>query len=251
MPELEDALRAYAAFVERDHHPRSVDDVIATSPSRQGPPLGRGPRLVLAAALVLVAALVLGLALAHATDGNHETITTRPSTPTSTSTSTSTTVSSTTTIPATSSSTTVPTTSSTSPVTSTTVSTRALPLAPACDPNLKGPGLRPTLIFLGCATSADNIDHLVWTSWTPTKATATAEHHVNDCLPSCAGGTFTTYPVVVTIYDPGYVPSYGDALVFRRLTVVPTTPVGSAESAYDGPAASRPPGQSDWGLVPA
>jgi hypothetical protein len=126
---------------------------------------------------------------------------------------------------------------------STTASSNAaLPLAPPCNAGQTGSGLRPALIFIGCATSADYLSHLVWNNWTVTSATATAVHNVDDCRPNCAQGTYSHFPVRVTLSDPGIVAGLA---VFGRISAIPTTSVGAPETA------TLPPGTAGaWGWVP-
>jgi hypothetical protein len=145
----------------------------------------------------------------------------------------------------------IPTTTSLPPTTTTTPPSD-LPAAPNCDPQLGGSGFEPTLIFIGCATSADNLGNIVWSSWTATNATGTAAHNINDCQPDCAGGSFSSFPVEVTLSDPA---TLNGVYVFTTITIVPTTTSGTQESATN---AACPAGSSgacsnsgaDWGFVP-
>jgi hypothetical protein len=117
-----------------------------------------------------------------------------------------------------------------------------LPEAPPCIAGQAGSGLRPTLIFIGCATSADYLSRLVWTDWTATSAIATALHNVDDCKPNCAQGGYLRFPVRVTLSGPQ---RQGALTVFHRISVIPTTSVGTAETA------TVPPGTGPvWGWVP-
>jgi hypothetical protein len=152
---------------------------------------------------------------------------------------------------------TAPTTTILSPTTTlppptTTAPAAALPAAPNCDPQLGASGFEPTSIFIGCATSADYLGSIVWSEWTATAATGTAMHHINNCQPDCAGGTFSSAPVDVTLSDPE---TLGGMYVFTTITVTPTTASGSPEAATNsacqagssGPCSS---GGADWGFVP-
>jgi hypothetical protein len=153
-------------------------------------------------------------------------------------------------VPTTTTTTLAPTTT-TLPPTTTTVAP-ALPAAENCDPQLGGSGMEPTLIFIGCATSADNLSNISWSSWSATSATGTATHNVNNCQPDCAGGTFSSVPVEVTLSDPA---DLGGGYVFTTITITPMTASGSQESATNsaceagslGPCSS---GGSVWGFVP-
>ncbi|HTY29530.1 MAG TPA: hypothetical protein VMD51_15520 [Mycobacterium sp.] len=117
-----------------------------------------------------------------------------------------------------------------------------LSLAPPCNAGQAGSGLRPTLIFIGCATSADYLSRLVWTDWTATSATAAAVHNVDNCKPDCAQGTYLRFPVRVTLSGPD---RQAGVTIFHRISAIPTTTVGTAETA------TVPPGTGpDWGWVP-
>jgi hypothetical protein len=135
-----------------------------------------------------------------------------------------------------------PTTSSpsaTSPPTPT-----ALPGAPPCEEDTagaNGPDTRPTLIFIGCATSADYLSSITWTTWSSTSAIGSATHAINDCQPSCATGAYTTFPVAVQLSNPGYLDGM---FVFETISMTPTTSVGHAETE----TANSPYGS--WGWVP-
>jgi hypothetical protein len=134
------------------------------------------------------------------------------------------------------------TTSPSVPATTPTTSAAALPGAPPCDPNEPGanePDVRPTNIFLGCATSADNLSNITWTSWTSTGATGSGTHAINNCQPDCAGGTFTNSPVTVQLSAPG---SVNGLFVFTTISVTPTTSSGQPETDTVS--------SSSWGWVP-
>jgi hypothetical protein len=85
-----------------------------------------------------------------------------------------------------------------------------------------------------------------------TNAMATASHNINNCEPSCADGTFSSFPVQVALSDPA---TLEGVLVFTVITMTPTTSSGSQESATDaaceagasGPCTNSGP---DWGFVP-
>src|ERR1035437_1681718 len=125
-----------------------------------------------------------------------------------------------------------PTTNTTGPESSTTTMqpSSALPTAPNCDPQLGGSGFEPTTIFVGCAISADNLGNIQWGSWTMTNATGTGTHNINNCEPDCAQGTFSSFPVEVTLSDPA---NLSGIYAFTTITMAPTTNAGSQESATD------------------
>jgi hypothetical protein len=124
------------------------------------------------------------------------------------------------------------TTTTTSPTTTTTSSSTIAPRSPSAPPCDSKPGggsgIRPKLIFFGCATSANNLSHITWNSWTLTGAAGTAVHNINDCQPNCAEGEFTSFPVKVQLSRPGTVDGL---LVFQLITTTPTSAAGKPQSA--------------------
>jgi hypothetical protein len=104
------------------------------------------------------------------------------------------------------------------------------------------PGIRPALIFIGCATSSDDVRSITWTSWTSTSATGTGTHAINTCRPTCGvGGTYTYFPVTVRLSSPGYLDGMP---LFKTISMTPTTSAGKPETV----TAVRPYGA--WGWVP-
>jgi len=70
--------------------------------------------------------------------------------------------------------------------------------------NLPGatPAVEPGTIMLACADGNAYLDHLRWSSWTTTSATATGMYTHNTCTPNCAGGTFVSTPTTVRLSYP-------------------------------------------------
>lgn len=59
-----------------------------------------------------------------------------------------------------------------------------------------------------------------WSSWTSTEATATAVMEINQCIPSCGGGTFTAYPGLLVLSDPQPCPN-GAPREYMEVTFIP------------------------------
>ncbi len=53
--------------------------------------------------------------------------------------------------------------------------------------------VKPKLVVLGCADFNFYVNHLRWKHWGSPRATGRGTAHVNNCNPSCAGGTFHDY----------------------------------------------------------
>jgi hypothetical protein len=67
---------------------------------------------------------------------------------------------------------------------------------------LTKPRVEPRTFVLTCADGNAYLDKLSWTSWTPRMATATGVFARNDCIPSCVGGHFHSYPVLAVLWGP-------------------------------------------------
>ncbi|MHB8491629.1 MAG: hypothetical protein ACYDA6_05360 [Solirubrobacteraceae bacterium] len=112
-----------------------------------------------------------------------------------------------------------------------------LPLSPTslnASNTSNGLQVKPTTIiytgdgtgFLGGASARARHSGIKWTKWTTTVALGKGFNQLNDCSPSCAGGTFHGYPVRIEQWRPRML---GGVLVFTRMTL------------FYGK--SRPPGQ--------
>lgn len=207
-------------------------------------------RVVLA--LIPAIAVVLAIALPLALRGNHRQSVSVAGSPTSSVPSTtepsvnsSTAASPTTVQPSTTSSTTTTTSTEPGPV----------PSAPNCT-TLPGNGVKPKFVVFGCATSNDNLSDIQWDTWTATSATGRATHNINDCLrggpnpPSCADGHYTSYPVNVTLSNPGQVSGED---VFRTIVLRKTSANEPDEASTPICPDPQSAGQCDvpnWGYMP-
>jgi len=61
------------------------------------------------------------------------------------------------------------------------------------------PVMRPASIVFACADANFYADHLHWTAWTASGATARGTGHQNDCTPNCAAGRFHSFPITVRL----------------------------------------------------
>jgi hypothetical protein len=52
--------------------------------------------------------------------------------------------------------------------------------------------VEPPSIMFACGDGGYYVDHLRWKRWHTWRAAAVGLFHLNDCRPSCAGGTFHT-----------------------------------------------------------
>lgn len=68
--------------------------------------------------------------------------------------------------------------------------------------NCRTPVFKPKRIIVTCADANFVVQGINWSSWTSVRATGRGVARVNDCNPSCAAGTFRSYPVRVTLSRP-------------------------------------------------
>jgi hypothetical protein len=64
------------------------------------------------------------------------------------------------------------------------------------------PRVEPTRIVLGCADFSAYVNRIHWGHWGNGRARGHGKFRLNDCDPSCAQGTFHTYPAKVVLHDP-------------------------------------------------
>jgi hypothetical protein len=61
------------------------------------------------------------------------------------------------------------------------------------------PVVKPTSVTLACADANFRIEHIQWTGWGESFAAGKGTAVVNDCEPSCAGGHFHNYPMLLIV----------------------------------------------------
>jgi hypothetical protein len=59
---------------------------------------------------------------------------------------------------------------------------------------------RPGEYVLTCAGTGAQLTGLQWASWGPSSAFAAGHSVINDCVPSCAGGTGHAFPALVALW---------------------------------------------------
>lgn len=85
--------------------------------------------------------------------------------------------------------------------------------------NCTGARTEPGQIMFACADGGFYVNHLEWKFWHRDRARANGIYHMNDCKPSCAGGTFHERTGHIVLRRPEMCPDI-DKKVFRRATVV-------------------------------
>ncbi len=70
--------------------------------------------------------------------------------------------------------------------------------------------------LLGGSNVRDQKSGIDWTKWTSDLALGSGFNQLNNCTPSCGGGTFHGYPVKIEMWRPR---TLGGTLVFTRMTI--------------------------------
>ncbi len=70
--------------------------------------------------------------------------------------------------------------------------------------------------FLGGASARKQNSDIQWTRWTTRVALGTGFNQLNNCNPSCAGGTYRGYRVKIELWRPR---TLAGTLVFTRMTI--------------------------------
>lgn len=102
--------------------------------------------------------------------------------------------------------------------------------------------VRPSLVQLECDGSAD-LEHLKWSAWGFKDALATGVYREDNCVPSCAAGTFHSYPVQFHLSQPLYIPTSsptGWAWEHAVITFTGARPRGIGRSIVDSAFAPGP-----------
>jgi hypothetical protein len=94
------------------------------------------------------------------------------------------------------------------------------------------PQVKPSSYVLACADAGLGLEGMRWVSWTPSLASGYGRFYENNCLPNCASGTVTDYPVLATLWGSAAVPGLSSDERYTQLTLVFT---GQRPPAYSGP----------------
>jgi hypothetical protein len=79
--------------------------------------------------------------------------------------------------------------------------------------------IRPDSIMFACADGGYYVTHLEWSTWHQFRARGRGLFHLNDCKPSCAGGTFHSRRGRITLRRRLWCPEE-KVYVFRHAIVV-------------------------------
>ena len=104
-----------------------------------------------------------------------------------------------------------------------------------CTGTGNSPIVRPSMIYIACGTGNVSVSHISWSSWGALGAIGTGTFNVNDCLPNCAEGTFSSVPASVSLASPIEV---AGTPLFQHLSVNPES--GSMMTAENGNFGASP-----------
>jgi hypothetical protein len=76
--------------------------------------------------------------------------------------------------------------------------TTALPAVLSCGPG-PTPHVRPTRIYIGCASGDISITTIMWSSWGSTAGSGSGTLNVNNCQPNCSTGRVSSSPAFVVV----------------------------------------------------
>jgi PKD repeat protein len=116
--------------------------------------------------------------------------------------------------------------------------------------------VRPASLTLACADEGELAEHLVWSSWTATSASATGTVTWKDCVTMCVSATqWKSTSADLTLADPVSEPGQGVLFTRLNLDVTGSTPAGFqrtvAFSEAPVPASSSTPAPASESPAPA
>jgi hypothetical protein len=80
----------------------------------------------------------------------------------------------------------------------------------------------PGEYWLTCAGTGAQLTGLQWASWGLSSAFAAGRITVNDCVPSCVGGTGHAFPALVALWRAEPRPGHPGKSYFTRMTIIYT-----------------------------
>jgi hypothetical protein len=81
--------------------------------------------------------------------------------------------------------------------------------------------IQPKQIVLACADGNDLLSKMSWSHW-GAQALGTGSEVINDCTPTCVGGTFHSFPVITVLWRPEPRAHHTGQLSFTRATIIYT-----------------------------
>ncbi len=81
---------------------------------------------------------------------------------------------------------------------------------------------RPAEYALTCAGTGADLAGLQWASWGLSSAFAAGRIDINDCVPSCVGGTGHAFPALVALWRAEPRPGHPGKSYFTRMTIIYT-----------------------------
>jgi hypothetical protein len=97
-------------------------------------------------------------------------------------------------------------------------------------PGHPAPLVRPGTFIISCADDGVYLNHLHWTSWTSSIASAAGTLEMNTCTPSCVAGHFKAYPALVVFWGNIAVKNHPGEHSYTMMTEILT---GTRPRYYD------------------
>jgi hypothetical protein len=94
----------------------------------------------------------------------------------------------------------------------------SLPVLVDCAGHAK---IQPSQVVLACADGNDALTRQSWSHWGE-QALATGSEVINDCTPTCVGGTFHKFPVITVLWRPEPRAHHAGQRMFTRATIIYT-----------------------------
>lgn len=114
-------------------------------------------------------------------------------------------------------------------------SASSLPGIPKCGSSAYGATVKPRTWSSGCTGSSWNVERLMWSSWGRLSASGKGVDRYNDCDPSCADGTTTSYPATLKLSRPRlcYTQEGKRIRVFTRLKYTTEAPGSRPSGTFE------------------
>jgi hypothetical protein len=80
------------------------------------------------------------------------------------------------------------------------------------------PLVRPPTIMLACDDGNAYLSGLRWATW-QSSATGTGTWRINDCIPTCATGTFRSFAATVKLWRPEPLPRHAGTDYYSKITI--------------------------------
>jgi hypothetical protein len=85
--------------------------------------------------------------------------------------------------------------------------------------------VEPTMFIITCADGNDALEHLTWSHWGAATASGKGTEFLNNCVPTCVGGTFHKFGVKIALSRVRPRPHHRGQRYFTRMKLTYTKKV--------------------------